>query len=47
MKKIILILFVFAIAFTSDIFAQSGKISGKVTDKKTGEPLPGVNIIMK
>jgi outer membrane receptor protein involved in Fe transport len=47
MKKIILILFVFAIAFTSDIFAQSGKISGKVTDKKTGEPLPGVNIILK
>lgn len=28
-------------------FAQSGNIRGKVTDKRTGEPLPFVNIIVK
>ncbi|MBN1482344.1 TonB-dependent receptor [candidate division KSB1 bacterium] len=26
------------------VFAQSGKISGKVTDAETGEPLPGANV---
>ncbi len=28
-------------------FAQSGNIRGKVTDKRTGEPLPFVNILVK
>ena len=29
------------------VFAQSGKIAGVVTDKSTGEPLPGVNVILE
>jgi hypothetical protein len=33
--------------FIQNAFAgETGKIQGKVTDKKTGEPLPGVNIIV-
>ncbi len=37
---ILLALFISAAAFAG----TTGKIAGKVTDKKTGEPLPGVNI---
>ncbi len=29
------------------VFGQSGKISGIVKDKATGEPLPGVNVVLK
>jgi hypothetical protein len=39
----ILLLILFACSFT---FAQSGRISGKVTDQQTGEPLIGANIIV-
>ena len=39
----ILLLILFAGSFT---FAQSGRISGKVTDQQTGEPLIGANIIV-
>ena len=28
-------------------FAQSGRIAGRVADKKTGEPLPGANVIIE
>lgn len=28
-------------------FAQSGSVTGKVTDAKTGKPLPGVNVVIK
>ena len=35
------------ILFSSSIFAQSGKIEGTVTDSRTGDALPGVNIILK
>ncbi len=46
-KKIFYYLFTLFI-LGGQLFAQSsGKISGKVVDKKTGEPLPGVNIILK
>ncbi|MGE5805540.1 MAG: carboxypeptidase-like regulatory domain-containing protein, partial [Ignavibacteria bacterium] len=45
-------IFIFLISVLS-IFADvnfagtTGKIAGKVTDKETGEPLPGVNIVVK
>jgi hypothetical protein len=28
-------------------FSQTGNLSGKVTDDRTGDALPGVNIILK
>ena len=43
-----LVLIIYTILFTSYIIAgTTGKITGKVLDKSTGEPLPGVNIIIK
>ncbi len=45
-KYRILILIV-TLLFSAEIFASgSGKIAGKVTDKETGEPLIGVNIVL-
>ncbi len=37
-------LFIFFTLFTNILFAQTGKISGKVTDKKTGETLIGLTV---
>ncbi len=43
-KRLILVL----LLLPAFIFAQSsGKIAGVVTDKSTGEPLPGVNVILE
>ncbi len=42
MKKVIFILFVLA----GTITAQKGSIIGRVIDRDTKEPLPGVNIIL-
>jgi hypothetical protein len=39
----ILIILMFAVSF---VHAQNGRISGTVTDKQTGEPLVGANIII-
>ncbi len=36
----------FLIAAAAPGFAQTGKISGRVTDAATGEPLPGVNVVI-
>lgn len=45
LKKFLLILVILIIA--PNLFAQNtGKIVGVVTDKATGEPLPGVNVIL-
>ena len=47
MKKLYSILLL--VMFVSVLSAQSGKIriTGKVSDGDTGEPLPGVNIIIE
>ena len=42
-----LLITIFLISFISLYAQETGSISGKVTDKKTGETLPGVNIILK
>lgn len=44
--KRFLVLSLIFFAFTS-LYAQSGKIAGRVTDGGTGEPLPFVNIIVE
>ncbi len=38
---------IFIILFNIALFAQNGKIEGTVTDAKTGDALPGVNIMLK
>lgn len=47
MKKAILFLFVILFVTSMDTFAQVGSISGTITDERTGEPLPGVNIFIQ
>ena len=43
MKKFLLILFVLQL----ELFAgTTGKLTGKVTDSQTGEPLPGANVLI-
>lgn len=48
-QRLSLLLFVFfcTISFTNQAFAQENKLSGQVTDADSGEPLVGVNIILK
>ncbi|HVO72435.1 MAG TPA: carboxypeptidase-like regulatory domain-containing protein, partial [Ignavibacteriaceae bacterium] len=48
-KYRIFIILISIIAFFADInFAgTTGKIAGRVTDKETGEPLPGVNLVVE
>ena len=52
-EKAIIILFrkknwiIFAFFSSSVIFANSGKISGKVTDANSGNPLAGVNVFLE
>ena len=45
--KLFYLIFIFLLLITSITFASSGKISGKVVDAETGEPLVGVNIIIR
>jgi len=45
-RKHYLILFLLIIS-SFQLFGQTSTISGKIVDKKTGETLPGVNIILK
>ena len=46
MRRIVIILSMLSL-LTSLGMAQKGRIVGKVSDKKTGDPLPGVNIVIK
>jgi TonB-dependent receptor len=42
-----IILLALALIFNSAVFAQKGKIEGKVTDANTGQPLAGVSVVDK
>ncbi|MEO6729944.1 MAG: outer membrane beta-barrel protein [Ferruginibacter sp.] len=42
-----LLLLISFITLSQVLFAQKGKIEGKVTDAKTGQPLTGVSVIIK
>jgi len=46
MKKAVFVLLA-VLMLGSVAYAQSGKISGQVVDVETGEPLPGVNVILE
>ncbi|MBM4175192.1 MAG: hypothetical protein FJ213_03315 [Ignavibacteria bacterium] len=48
MKKILYVLLAFSMLMVSNSFAQTvtGKLAGKVTDARTGDPLPGANILL-
>jgi len=46
MKKSVLFFLLFFLFSTTVALAQTGKITGRVTDAETGEPLPGVNVIL-
>ncbi|MFN0082105.1 MAG: outer membrane beta-barrel protein [Ferruginibacter sp.] len=45
MKSVLL--FIISLGFSVISFAQKGKIEGKVTDAKTGQPLTGVSVLNK
>lgn len=46
-KNLNVILFFAALLVTATGFAQQKTITGKVTDSQSGEPLPGVTIVIK
>ena len=47
MLKKTFILFIGILMISTPLNAgTSGKISGKITDRETGDPLPGANIVM-
>jgi hypothetical protein len=47
MRNWYLLFSIISFLFFTNLTAQSGKISGKVTDAETGEPLIGVNVIVE
>ena len=47
MRKATLSLLFFVLVAAAPAWAQSGKISGRVTDAATGEALPGVNVLVE
>lgn len=46
-KKILIVLLVFTLIPAVMFAGITGKITGKVVDKDTGEPLPGVNVLLE
>src|SRR5690554_4893059 len=46
MRNRILLMLIALIIPAEMALAQTGKISGQVTDASTGEPLPGVNVVI-
>ncbi|MCS7230414.1 MAG: TonB-dependent receptor [Candidatus Kryptonium sp.] len=47
MKRKVLILLPLFVFITSLLFSQTGKISGKVYNEATNEPIPGANVIIE
>ena len=47
MKKILLMSFVLMLTLFQSVMAQNRVITGRVTDQKTGEGLPGVSVLVK
>lgn len=47
MKYKLLLIVCMIFGLTSTVIAQSGNVEGTVTDAVTGEPLPGVNIVIE
>jgi len=47
MRRKVKILVSFLLIFAQFVFAQYGKIAGKVVDKETKEPLPGASVIIQ
>ena len=47
MFKKVYLLFFFISLITTSVFAQSGTLKGKITDKNTGESLPFVSIVVE
>lgn len=43
----LLFLILFSLSFTGMTFAQGGKITGKITDAETGEPLIGASVLIE
>ncbi|OQX95647.1 hypothetical protein B6I21_04310, partial [candidate division KSB1 bacterium 4572_119] len=46
-KKILVVFMILMLAPTLIFAGVTGKITGKIVDKDTGEPLPGVNVMLK
>ncbi len=47
-KLKILVILILGILFPSILFAATtGKVAGKIVDEETGEPLPGVNVVIE
>jgi TonB-linked SusC/RagA family outer membrane protein len=47
MKKILLLSFALVLVLFQQVMAQSRTVTGRVTDQKTGEGLPGVTVLVK
>ena len=47
MKKFLFILSIIQLINTTALVAQTGKISGKIIDRKTGETLPGASVLIE
>jgi iron complex outermembrane receptor protein len=47
LRRVLLTMMVVSLFSAGAVFAQSIKVTGKVTDAKTGESIPGVNVLVK
>ena len=47
MKQLVSCLILIVLLFSGNLFAANGIIKGRVVDAKTGDPLPGTNVLIK